>query len=286
MLVYKEQYLPRKDWLSWLAVHVPMISEYEQARQQCLRECAITEELMNLVLLPLEAMSRQRYHQCTKRPFIIGIAGCVAVGKSTLARALHALLAAWMGSDLVAYCSTDDFLYPNAMLDSQGLSHRKGFPDSYDLTAMRSCFQSIRRGEAVVTPVYSHASYDRLTDQQRHINQPSLLIVEGVNALSWGVETSCVDWGVFLEADLMAIEGWFIRRAEKLAVTEWMDPSAYFYGLSRLYPEQLREYLVRVWQDTNLLNYEENIVIERSLADCVITKNADHSLRGVWLRGT
>ena len=284
--MYKEQYLSREDWLSWIASNVPIISGYEQAQQRCLREFAITEELMNLVLLPLLAMIRHQYHLSEKRPFIVGIAGCVAVGKSTLVRALHALLAAWMEDEHVAYCSTDDFLYPNAMLDSQGLSHRKGFPDSYDLTAMRSCFQSVRRGESVVTPVYSHASYDRLTDQQRHINQPSLLIVEGVNALSWGVEKSCVDWGVFLEADLMAIEGWFIRRAEKLAVTEWMKPSAYFHGLSRLYPEQLREYLMRVWQDTNLLNYEENIVIERSLADCIITKNADHSLRGVWLRGT
>ena len=283
--MYKEQYLPREDWLSWIASNVPIISGHEQVQQRCMREFAITEELMNLVLLPLLAMICHQHHLSEKRPFIVGIAGCVAVGKSTLARALHALLAAWMEDGHVAYCSTDDFLYPNTMLDSQGLSHRKGFPDSYDLTAMRSCFQSIRRGESVVTPVYSHASYDRLTDQQRHINQPSLLIVEGVNALSWGVEKSCVDWGVFLEADLMAIEGWFIRRAEKLAVTEWMNPSAYFYGLSRLYPEQLREYLRRVWQDTNLLNYEENIVIERSLADCIITKNEDHSLRGVWLRG-
>ncbi len=278
------QYLTRQDWLAWVAQHVPVISGQEQAQQRSLRALAITEEAMASMFLPLASMVWQRYLQCEMRPWVVGITGCVAVGKSTLARALHALLAIWMGDDRVSYCSTDDFLYPNARLDSLGLSHRKGFPESYDFAAMQACFEAIRSGESVVTPVYSHANYDRIPDKERSIDQPSVLIVEGVNALSWAESQGGIDLGLFLEADLLDVEWWFMRRAERLARTDWVDPSAYFHGLSRLYPEQLRDYLSRVWQDINLENFRQHIVIQKPLADWVIKKNADHSLQAVWLR--
>jgi len=260
---------------------------------------SLSEQEIKEVYLPCGWLLLQRYRHAQGQqlagPLTIGITGSVAVGKTTLAALLRCLLSCLDQTISVAVLSTDDFLYSNKTLEAKGLDHRKGFPDSYDMPAMLDFLTALKAGDGdLTTPMYSHESYDIVEGQRRMIDQPDIVIMEGLNALSLTSHGCCeeevakqhgfVDFGIFIAADMAHIESWFIRRAEQLARTDFVLPDAYFHALSLMYPEQLRDYLTRVWREINLENYEQHIVSSRDQAHLIIEKGVDHSVGRLWLR--
>ncbi len=230
-----------------------------------------------------------------RRPYVIGIAGSVAVGKSTFARVLQALLARWPDHPSVALVTTDGFLYPNATLLERGLMKRKGFPESYDRRRMIAFLADIKAGKAeVVAPVYSHQAYDILPDQVQTVARPDILIFEGLNVLQTGgpesgqapsiIVSDFFDFSLYIDADEAHIEEWYTRRFVRLQRTVFQNPASYFHHYKDLTEPQAREAARGIWRDINLVNLRENISPTRERANVVLRKRADHMVGDVWLR--
>jgi type I pantothenate kinase len=231
----------------------------------------------------------------TKVPFIIGIAGSVAVGKSTTARVLKALLARWPDHPRVDLVTTDGFLLPNAELERRSLMHRKGFPESFDTARLLSFLARVKSGETgVAAPVYSHFHYDILPDQQIVIERPDILIVEGLNLLQPAKPPSngdavpfvsdFFDFSIYLDADLGVLEQWYVTRFMKLRATAFRDPAAYFHRYSTLSPDAAQERALEIWRTINLRNLEENILPTRQRARLILRKGSKHRIESVSLR--
>ena len=277
-------YITREDWLDCI-VDLDKVTPAECHGMPCFQNLSVSETEVKEIFFPLAAMIWRQYrYQNGSSPMIVGIAGSVAAGKSTYAQVLSTILSSWGQSGEVSVLSTDNFLFPNHVLESIGLMHHKGFPDSFDQSAMQQCFLDIKAGRSVSIPVYSHKDYDVQLNQYEQIKCPRLVMVEGVNAIHLGYSSSHVDLGIFIEAPLDSIKVWFMARAKRLVRTSWCSPSAYFHGLSGLYPEQLDEYLSRVWEEVNLENYHHNIVLQKESADWVVDKQHDHTMRAIWLK--
>ncbi|SDH51773.1 pantothenate kinase [Sinosporangium album] len=228
----------------------------------------------------------------TSKPYILGIAGSVAVGKSTTARLLHTLLARWPEHPRVELITTDSFLYPNRVLEERGIMHRKGFPESYDRRALVRFVSAVKAGSPEVSaPVYSHLEYDILPRTLQTISKPDILIVEGLNVLQPAPPTSLAvndffDFSIYVDAKVENIRTWYVDRFHKLRRTAFEDPKSYFHHLAELSNEEATEFAVNVWRDINERNLVENIAPTRGRAGLVLHKGSDHSVQRVRLRRT
>ncbi|MEX1037611.1 MAG: type I pantothenate kinase [Acidimicrobiia bacterium] len=222
-------------------------------------------------------------------PFIIGVAGSVAVGKSTISRVMQALLARWPQHPAVELVTTDGFLLPNAELEARGLMDRKGFPESYDRKALLEFVARSAAGEdELEIPIYSHIAYDIVADEVRVMRRPDILIVEGLNVLQAGESGAFVsdyfDFSIFVDADPGDIETWYLKRFLSLRDTAFTQPDAYFRKYAGLSDEQAIEVASEIWREVNLRNLVENILPTRDRASLILEKASDHSVTRVRLR--
>ena len=255
-------------------------------------------------LVNLYVTASQDLHTVTNRflgrkdhrvPFIIGIAGSVAVGKSTTARVLRALLARWADHPKVDLVTTDGFLLPNAVLESRGLMARKGFPESFDTSRLLNFLNDVKSGKQhTIAPVYSHFHYDVVQGQEIVVDQPDILIVEGLNLFQPArlpkdgtaipYVSDFLDFSIYIDADEHVIEQWYLSRFLKLRQTAFRDPAAYFHRYAALDHAQAEARALEIWNTINLKNLHENILPTRQRAGLIITKGADHQTATVALR--
>ncbi|MGR7027342.1 type I pantothenate kinase [Geodermatophilus sp. URMC 62] len=230
-----------------------------------------------------------------KVPYVIAVAGSVAVGKSTTARLLQTLLAASPGAPRVDLVTTDGFLWPNAVLGQRGLMARKGFPESYDRRALVRFLAEVKSGRGEVSaPVYSHQSYDVLPGQRQVVDRPDILVLEGLNVLQAGRRddgrvpevflSDFFDFSVYVDAAEADVQQWYVERFLALRRTAFADRTAYFHRYADLSDDDAREMALSIWAAVNGPNLRTNIAPTRSRARLVLQKAADHSVRRVLLR--
>ena len=255
-------------------------------------------------LLNLYVAAAQGLHQVTDRflgkpahpvPYIVGIAGSVAVGKSTFARILRALLARWPNHPQVDLVTTDGFLYPNRVLEERGLMNRKGFPESYDLRRLMRFVAELKSGaDEVRAPVYSHLVYDIVPGEETVVRQPDIVLVEGLNVLQTPDSarrrtirtfvSDFFDFSIYLDAEEHDVEEWYVARFLTLRDTAFRDPRSYFRRYADLSTEDAVATARRIWTEINGLNLRENIRPTRNRARLILRKSADHAIREVRLR--
>jgi len=230
-----------------------------------------------------------------KVPYIIGLAGSVAAGKSTLARILRALLARWPNHVKVDLVPTDGFLLPNAVLKAEGLMERKGFPESYDIPAMLRFLSDIKAGRRnVKAPVYSHIAYDVVDGETITVDRPDILIIEGLNVLETGNMPSdgqiipfvsdYFDFSIYLDAEEEILRRWYIERFFRLRETAFQNPDSYFHRYASLNDEETKNTADEIWTNINLKNLRENVLPTRQRADLILEKDAEHAIEKVYLR--
>jgi type I pantothenate kinase len=299
--------LPREDWAR-LAPSVPLpldADELDRLRgindRMSLTEVAEIHHPLSR-LLSLYVGATQALHTATdtflgalpaKVPYVIGLAGSVAVGKSTTARLLQALLSRWPNHPRVELVTTDGFLHPNAELERRGILDRKGFPESYDAAALLRFVAAVKSGEREVTaPVYSHLHYDVLPDERVVVRQPDILIVEGLNVLQTGSDpedravfvSDYFDFAIYVDADERDVRRWYVERFRTLRSTAFSDPRSYFHRYAELDDAAADATAERVWDAINGPNLAENILPTRSRADLILRKGSDHRVEHVRLR--
>lgn len=230
------------------------------------------------------------------RTYVIAVAGSVAVGKSTFARILQALMARWPDHPAVDLVTTDGFLYPLRQLEEKQLMRRKGFPESYDTRRMVQFLADIKAGQPEVTaPVYSHLAYDIVPNQRQTVRRPDVLIFEGLNVLQPGLSgvdgrpasvilSDFFDFSIYLDAEIANIEAWYLDRFLLLQRTAFQNPASYFHHYKDLPLDEAREVGRRIWSEINEVNLRENILPTRERAHVVLSKGADHSIAQVALR--
>lgn len=249
-------------------------------------------------LIHLQVSARQRLFQSTNlflgetvdapMPFVIGVAGSVAVGKSTSARVLRALLTRWDSHPRVDLITTDGFLHPNRELQRRGLMHRKGYPESYDRRALLRFVTEVKSGAPVVrAPVYSHTKYDIVPDEFIEVRRPDILIVEGLNVLQTGprlMVSDLFDFSLYVDARIEDIEQWYVERFLELRSTSFSNPNSHFAHYADLSDQAARLAAREIWTSINRPNLVENILPTRPRATLVLRKNSDHSIQRLRLR--
>lgn len=225
----------------------------------------------------------------TPVPYLIGVAGSVAVGKSTTSRVLQALLSRWPDHPRVGLVTTDGFLYPNRVLAERGLMDRKGFPESYDRRRLLQFVSDLKSGaHPLQAPVYSHIAYDILRGETRTVEPADIVILEGLTVLQGGGVGTFVsdyfDFSIYVDAEPSHIESWYIERFLTLRDTAFRDPASYFHRYADLTDDEARDEAAGIWKAINLPNLEENILPTRERATLILHKSDDHSVSEVRLR--
>lgn len=251
--------------------------------------------LLNIYVNQTQQLHRQEAEFLGERakrvPYIIGVAGSVAVGKSTVSRLLKELLSRWEGTPKVALVTTDGFLYPNQELERRGLMTRKGFPESYDRLSLLKFVSDIKSGKQhVEAPVYSHLVYDIVPNETISIDEPDVVIIEGLNVLqppTLGQEQALsdfFDFKIYVDADADNITEWFLNRFHKLRESAFTDPQSYFHRYASMPLDEALATARRIWETINLPNLRENIETTRSRASLVLKKGKSHAVESVLLR--
>lgn len=296
---------PRESWAALRGAVPVALSEPELAELSGLTETVslveVTEVYLPLArLLDLHVAARRRLHRTAATflgapvasvPYVVGIAGSVAVGKSTTARVLRALLArvstsAWR----VELVSTDGFLHPNAELVARGLMRRKGFPESYDVRSLLRFLAEVKSGSpSARAPVYSHLAYDIVPGEWQVVTHPDVLIVEGLNVLQTGAGSPVFvsdffDFSIYVDAEVEHLRAWYVERFLRLRDAVFRDPASYFHRYAALSEREAREVALGIWRDINEVNLLRNILPTRERADLILEKGADHAVRRVRLR--
>jgi type I pantothenate kinase len=298
--------IDRADWAELAKNSTAPLTEEELKNIRGLGDFLDLQEVQEVYLpvsklLSIYAQGTQSLHKSTaeyfgerakRTPFIIAVAGSVAVGKSTVSRLLMELMKRWNGIPNVELITTDGFLYPNAELEKRGLMNRKGFPESYDRKRLLQFVADVKSGkEEVSAPVYSHLSYDILEGEHKVINSPDVLIVEGLNVLqppAIGQEVALSDYfdfSIYIDAEPADIEQWYLERFKALWETAFTNPASYFHPLTKeLSEEQAMQRATGFWNEINLVNLKENIEPTRSRAKLVMQKGKQHRVEKVLLR--
>jgi type I pantothenate kinase len=296
----------RAEWADLRASTPLPLTEKDLSTLRGINEAISLDEVESIYLplsrlLNLYVSAIQSLHKATdtflghlpaKVPYIIGIAGSVAVGKSTMARILQALLSRWPDHPKVDLVTTDGFLYPTAVLEKRGLMNRKGFPESYDQRRLVRFLTEIKSGAPEVgAPVYSHLIYDIVKGESQKVHQPDVLIVEGLNVLQTGSRggsrifvSDFFDFSIYIDAEELTIEHWYVSRFLKLRETVFRNPDSYFNRYSKLTKEEAAEKAHSIWREINGPNLAENIQPTRERAQLILRKAADHLVEEVRLR--
>jgi type I pantothenate kinase len=299
----------KEDWGRLRAMTPLSLTEEDLAELRGINERISLEEV-TLVYLPLSRLlnlyvaATQQLRQTTDRflgalpapvSYVIAIAGSVAVGKSTAARVIQALLSRWPNHPKVDLVTTDGFLYPNSVLESRGLLNRKGFPESYDLRALLQFMRDLKSGaKALEVPVYSHEAYDIVPGKKKAIRQPDIVIVEGLNVLQTTDGRSSApprtfvsdffDFSIFIDAKEEHIRQWYVDRFLTFQKTVFQNPSAYFHRYASLSQSEARQTALQIWESINAVNLRHNILPTRDRAHLILEKVEDHSISSVQLR--
>lgn len=299
----------RAEWARLRAATPLTLSESDLVALRGINERVSLDEIVDVYLplsrlLNLYVAATQKLHEARDTflgrhaaavPFVIGVAGSVAVGKSTTARILQALLARWPNHPSVALITTDGFLYPNRVLAARGLMERKGFPESYDLRRLVRFLAGVKGGQrAVAAPVYSHLIYDIVPGEEQIVRQPNIMIVEGLNVLQTTdgyagkaprmFVSDFFDFSIYVDADEAHIAQWYVDRFLTLRQTVFTDASSFFRRYADLSIPQAIEVARGIWRDINGINLRENIEPTRERAHLILIKGEDHAVREVKLR--
>jgi type I pantothenate kinase len=292
----------RTEWAHLRASTPLPLAEADLAALRGINEDISLEEVADIYLplsrlLNLYVSAIQSLHKATDTflgdlpasvPYIIGIAGSVAVGKSTMARVLQTLLSRWPDHPSVDLITTDGFLHPTAVLEKRGLMNRKGFPESYDQRRLVRFLTEIKSGKGEVSaPIYSHLIYDVVLGATKTVRQPDILIVEGLNVLQSGRARNVsdfFDFSIYIDADEATIENWYVARFLRLCETVFRNPDSYFTRYSMLTTEEATEKARSIWREINGPNLRENILPTRERARLILRKGEGHSVEEVRLR--
>jgi type I pantothenate kinase len=299
----------RASWARLRAATPLSLSETDLAELQGINERVSLEEVEAIYLpvsrlLNLHIAATQTLHKASDTflgilpaptPYVIGVAGSVAVGKSTFARILQALLARWPAHPRVDLVTTDGFLHPNRVLEERGLLHRKGFPESYDIRQLVQFMADVKAAaNDVRAPVYSHQSYDIVPGEYQVVDRPDIVIVEGLNVLQTGdgqpgrparvFVSDFFDFSIYIDASEDDIEAWYVARFLMLRETVFRDPHSYFHRFSALSDQEAVATARDIWRSINGVNLRENIKPTRERARLVLEKGKDHAVQRVRLR--